>query len=386
MRGLSVAAFEPLPSLIEVAENALTVMHLAAEDLAYVEPDQRPDDALAFLEANGFDAAPVAGDRPDSFVDVVSLRVGAATVEECARSLDAPVLVTSTLGLADGVRLLGEQPYFFVIDGHDLAGIVTRADLQRQSVSMVVLSMILASEMGMNRLIPRYLSEEWMSRLPDESALGLLTMYERRVLANAEISHLDCLMLHQRLDLLRESEDLMLALGGTSRSAFKTWKKRLVALRDVLAHGGGLLHAESDPVRAIDLFDRVRGFAERVWEVATQSSNEPVLMGSPPKMLSAGDPWTEAELEAAVEAYDKMLEKERAGQHHVKAEVRRSYLIGPLRARSDRSFEERMGNISAIREQLGLPTIPGYKPKPHVGSGRSAQLVAIIHRRAGNHL
>jgi hypothetical protein len=45
-------------------------------------------------------------------------------------------------------------------------------------------------------------------------------------------------------------------------------KRPLVRLRDNLAHGGGLLQAESDPVRAIELFEDVRSFAERIWGLA----------------------------------------------------------------------------------------------------------------------
>jgi hypothetical protein len=42
---------------------------------------------------------------------------------------------------------------------------------------------------------------------------------------------------------------------------------RLVVLRDNLAHGNGLLGAEPEPVRAIDLFEAVRSFAEKMWEL-----------------------------------------------------------------------------------------------------------------------
>lgn len=148
---------------------------------------------------------------------------------------------------------------------------------------MVLLSFILTSEMGMNELITRHVGEGWLSGLSDTTRKELKAMYERRVRSNTEIAPVDCLMLHQRLDLVGESDELRLALGFASRNAFKKWKKQLVALRDVLAHGGGLLHAESDPTRAIDLFDEVRGFTERVWDVAT---HEPLVTEDGPATIA----------------------------------------------------------------------------------------------------
>jgi 5-methylcytosine-specific restriction protein A len=91
-----------------------------------------------------------------------------------------------------------------------------------------------------------------------------------------------------------------------------------------------------------------------------------------------GEPWSIEELSAAVAAYDEMLELQLAGQPYVKARIREQYLDGPLSGRTKRSFEERMGNISAVRQQMGLPIITGYKPKEHVGDVRTEQIKEII--------
>ena len=87
-------------------------------------------------------------------------------------------------------------------------------------------------------------------------------VYEVRLRTNTEVTKLDCLMIHDLLDLLYECTATLETLGFT-KSRFKKWKEQLVRLRDALAHGGGLLHAEPDPLRAIQLFEDVRGFAEK---------------------------------------------------------------------------------------------------------------------------
>ncbi len=97
--------------------------------------------------------------------------------------------------------------------------------------------------------------------------------------------------------------------------------------------------------------------------------------------MAWGEPWTFDELAAAVAAYDEMLTSELAGSSYVKAHIRERYLAGPLDGRTKRSFEERMGNISAVRLKMGLPIIAGYKPKEHVGDVRARQIQEIISSR-----
>jgi hypothetical protein len=80
-------------------------------------------------------------------------------------------------------------------------------------------------------------------------------------------------MLGDRLKLLGKSVTLLSLLGFGDRRAYTEWKEQLGRLRDTLAHGGSLLDEERDPVRAIELFDSVRRFAEKIW-AAPDSSEE----------------------------------------------------------------------------------------------------------------
>jgi 5-methylcytosine-specific restriction protein A len=94
--------------------------------------------------------------------------------------------------------------------------------------------------------------------------------------------------------------------------------------------------------------------------------------------MAWGEPWTVEELSAAVDAYEEMVGLELADQPYVKARIRERYLAGPLQGRTKRSFEERMGNISSVRQGMGLPVIRGYKPKDHVGDVRLRQIRELL--------
>lgn len=76
-----------------------------------------------------------------------------------------------------------------------------------------------------------------------------------------------------------------------------------------------------------------------------------------------GTEWTEDELDLIVADYFAMLADEQAGRPYVKAHHGQRLMaqIG----RSHRSVEFKHMNISAVLDELGHPTIRGYRPNAH---------------------
>jgi hypothetical protein len=74
-----------------------------------------------------------------------------------------------------------------------------------------------------------------------------------------------------------------------------------------------------------------------------------------------GKPWRDDELDAIIADYFSMLEAELAGRTYVKA--RHSAVLMDRIGRTHRSVEFKHQNISAVLDELGMPWIPGYKPK-----------------------
>jgi hypothetical protein len=200
--------------------------------------------------------------------------MGKATgaIAEIAKPIRLAQLVTADLPLADAVNSLSESEFYFVLAGTELVGIVTRSDLQRPAVSMVLLALIIAAEPGLDILIVRWFGDQWMSRLEPSQRRRVEAAYRQRVRANAEISMLECLTLADRLSILVGNEAASASFGRTVGAPFQEWSVRLRRLRNKLAHGGGLLDAEREPMAAIELFSRVRAFSEDVWRVARSRS------------------------------------------------------------------------------------------------------------------
>jgi hypothetical protein len=74
-----------------------------------------------------------------------------------------------------------------------------------------------------------------------------------------------------------------------------------------------------------------------------------------------GKPWRDDELDAIIADYFSMLDSELSGRHYVKA--RHNAELMERIGRTHRSVEFKHQNISAVLDELGLPWIPGYKPK-----------------------
>lgn len=249
-------AFPVLPSLLAILEGSLTVADVAERRLKYVRPRWTARRAARWLEERGFDAAPVLEKPARRYVDLTDVSDARGTVDDLARPIDAARLATANLGLADGIILLREARFFFVIAGNKLDGIVTHSDLQRPAVGMVTLSLILAAEAGMNPIIEIHHGSDWHRVLSLGRREKAAEVLEQRRRHNVDIGLIDCLMLEDRQTLLRKLPDVLETLGFPSKRAFDEWTMRLEELRNTLAHGGDILDVEPDPEAAIDMFAR----------------------------------------------------------------------------------------------------------------------------------
>src|SRR5271166_5541308 len=74
-----------------------------------------------------------------------------------------------------------------------------------------------------------------------------------------------------------------------------------------------------------------------------------------------GTHWQDDELDAIVADYFAMLTADLSGQPYIKS--RHSAALMAQIGRTHRSVEFKHQNISAVLDELGMPWIPGYKPK-----------------------
>lgn len=86
--------------------------------------------------------------------------------------------------------------------------------------------------------------------------------------------------------------------------------------------------------------------------------------------------WTDEELRAAITAYRVMAAAEASGQPYSKRAAYRE--LGARFKRTEKAFEYRMQNISAVLDSLGRPWLPGLKPASHVGEAVKQRIAALL--------
>lgn len=91
--------------------------------------------------------------------------------------------------------------------------------------------------------------------------------------------------------------------------------------------------------------------------------------------------WSDEELEAACHAYMKMAQFEAARRPYSKRDIYRT--LASRFGRTEKAFEYRMQNISAVLDELGKEWIPGLKPAGNVGANVKPRIISIFEAETG---
>jgi hypothetical protein len=109
-----------------------------------------------------------------------------------------------------------------------------------------------------------------------------------------------------------------------------------------------------------------------------QKRDDPACLRFVEMAERAGQPWTDEETRLCSRIYLEMLEAELQGTPYSKAEYRRRFRKH-YPYRSESSVEFKLANISAVLEELDLPTISGYCPRRHYQKGLAPAVLDELH-------
>jgi CBS domain-containing protein len=256
----------PLPSVALVAESITVASLIERKQLFKVDPQQPARDAADRLGRFDFDAAPLDEDPVARYVErrVLAGKDGPAC--EFAVPINPPVLIAGPAPLATALDLVRRTPVLFVLEGHNVVGVITQADLQLAPVGLYTLGLVFAMENALDLLIKRHAGSTWRHLLTDGRLKKIDDVYASRKDKNAQIEQIDCLNLDDRERLARKLPAVRSALGFSSGEQVSKWMGPVKDLRNTLAHGGSLLDVERDPLRALELISDIRKRAGLVWD------------------------------------------------------------------------------------------------------------------------
>jgi len=169
---------------------------------------------------------------------------------------DARVLHDSA-PLDEVIQALDREPRIFVRGFWQIAGVITRYELQKAPVRMWLFGMLTLIEMRMTSQIEElYPQESWSEFLSEarmDSARKLLAERQRR---NQDLSILDCLQFSDKAQIFARSKELRDTTRYTSRKQLEKVAKILQRLRNNLAHSQDIITTDWEAI--VDLSTSMR--------------------------------------------------------------------------------------------------------------------------------
>ena len=148
-------------------------------------------------------------------------------------------IVSNRTPLGRLLRMMVTRPQLFVLEHAEINGVVTRADLQKPPVRMVLFGLLSLHEMYMLLMVRVCYSTEQLKKIPRLEDARI--MLAKRLDRNEDIDLADCLTLTEKNNLLLNASGFSEFLGFASSKDAELYFKNVVILRNKLAHGHDLV-------------------------------------------------------------------------------------------------------------------------------------------------
>jgi CBS domain len=146
-------------------------------------------------------------------------------------------LIAYTAPLTDALGVLRNRDYIFVLGRKGVAGIVTRADLNKPIARMYLFSLISLLEIHMSYWIDKENpNESWIENLSTGRQDAARAHQQERKVRNQELSLLECLQFCDKADLIVRTDTIRAVFGDCSNNQLRELLKRAEDLRNNLAH------------------------------------------------------------------------------------------------------------------------------------------------------
>lgn len=221
-------------NLRRIFRQDITVAHIA-ERLAYCD---EAFDALATrrkMDELGFDVYGISTDgRVNQYVYAVELNAGIC--QSYAHAIVPSQLVSSSTPLLDLLPVLRNKEWVFVLEGTDINGIITWADMQKLPVRMMLFSMVSLLEMHLLELIRIHFPQDsWESILNSDERKKVTRTYERHQDQNNALDRAEYLDFAHKIKIVSKSNIICTKLLMRS-DELASLLNRAKDLRNGIAH------------------------------------------------------------------------------------------------------------------------------------------------------
>mgnify|MGYP005641987019 CR=1 FL=1 len=160
-----------------------------------------------------------------------------------------------------------DSPRVFVLDRNRVSGIVTRGDLQKAPVRMLLFGLLTLLEMQLLRLIRiYYLQDSWQKLLKEDRLNSAKERLAERQARNEAIGLADCLQFCDKRVIILKTPEVRESIGLKSKNSGERLLKCAEDLRNKLAHAQDLVTGSSWPA-VIDLAKDIEAILKKCEEI-----------------------------------------------------------------------------------------------------------------------
>jgi len=217
--------------------SGLTVASICEELFCFGE-DEDALKAKTKLEEYGFDLAGIRDKQTGSVVGwVEGKKLSKGTCADCMNRLNGSDIVSSSLPLEDLLHRLSEVRFFFVVMNYGISSIVTRADMHKNPMRLLILGYISLLEMHLTSCVTKYYPDaSWKEHIEKKHVDDAKKIFKRLRERNENGSLEECLSFRDKLELSRKSKDLRLLFELDQDDADDNMIDSIVDLRNDVAH------------------------------------------------------------------------------------------------------------------------------------------------------
>ncbi len=226
--------------LRQLFEKSITAQHVA-EPLVSFDTELSCSTVRLFMEKRDYD---VVGARrqglPVGYVKRIDLLEG--TIGDHIIEFTQKNLMSADTSLISVFRALKDTSKVFVISVGQVAGIITRGDLQKSPIRMWLFGLISLIEMQLLRLIRDfYPNAEWKEKIHPKRLEEADKLFNQRKKRNGAIDLADCLQLCDKREIIVDNHELREMVGFDSKRSGSRFLEDLETLRNNLAHSQDII-------------------------------------------------------------------------------------------------------------------------------------------------
>jgi len=157
-------------------------------------------------------------------------------------------LIAESTPLIDLLTVLRDTPRMFVLDRNNVSGIVTRGDLRKAPVRMLLFGLVSLIEMHLLRLVRlHYPEDSWQSQLTETRLNKASELFAERKARNEAIDLADCLQFCDKIKLVMKIPKIRNYIKKEYGKSGKVLLKSTEGLRDKLAHAQDIVTGTTWP-------------------------------------------------------------------------------------------------------------------------------------------